>query len=126
MSALRCPAGASRGLFGEGEVQDNFPEVPAEWLRVERWTPRVVGPWHYADGIVHLEARPLVTGLQRVAESAFGKNVCQFVVGGSYDCCSRLSGIEVKMTVYSASSADSAHTAWRGTSVQASDGYPQS
>lgn len=64
-------------LFGEWEVEICFPEIPAEWLRRERWVLIVAREWNFSDGILHLEARPLVTGLQRVAETISGENTCQ-------------------------------------------------
>ncbi|MCH1571346.1 MAG: hypothetical protein L7S64_08375, partial [Longimicrobiales bacterium] len=74
-------------VFGEWEVRDGFPEIPAEWLRTERWQTRLAKPWHFSDGILHLEARALVVAVQRVAESAFGKNVCQLFLVDNMSVC---------------------------------------
>ena len=63
-------------IFGEWQLRGDFPEVPAEWLRSERWQSRLSRAWEFPEGIVHLEARALVTGVQRVSESVLGQNAC--------------------------------------------------
>ena len=60
-----------QAFFGEWVVEEDSPEVPAGWPRAERWTLRVARARAFPNIIVHLEARALLTGLQRVAESFF-------------------------------------------------------
>ena len=74
-------------VFGEWAIDSGFPEVPAEWLRAERWQSRVARPWRISEGILHLEARALVLAVQRAAESAFGKNVCQLFLVDNMSVC---------------------------------------
>ena len=56
---------------------DDFPEVPARFLRKDQWTPVRWGKWKHKEDILTLEARAAVMALKRVAMSVFGGNVRQ-------------------------------------------------
>ena len=54
--------------LGEWEIDEDFPEVPAEWLRGERWKACVGRRWKHREDILILEARTLVSALARLVE----------------------------------------------------------
>jgi hypothetical protein len=69
------------------QVVDGFLEVPAEWLRRDRWFTCLWGPWRLAEGVISLEARALVEAASRIAKSVFGKNTRQPVLVDNMSVC---------------------------------------
>lgn len=57
------------------------PEVPAEMLAKNPWSTLVSRAWHYDYGIVFLEARSVVSTIERFANCVEGENVRVLLLG---------------------------------------------
>ena len=62
------------------ELDSRFPEVPADMLQKQLWTPKVWGSWRRKEHIGLLEARTLVKSLQRVANTSYGFGIWQLLL----------------------------------------------
>ncbi|CAK0891104.1 unnamed protein product [Prorocentrum cordatum] len=62
------------------EAGPSFPEVHAAGLASSRWRTEQVQRWRFGEGILTEEARALVIGVRRVAQSAFGAACRQLIL----------------------------------------------
>ena len=75
------------------ECSSGFPEIDAQLLHRNLWTPKTWGTWKHEEHIVILEARALNKALDRVAYTRYGHDVRQlFLVDSmsialSFDRC---------------------------------------
>ncbi|CAK0851827.1 unnamed protein product, partial [Prorocentrum cordatum] len=62
------------------EAGPSFPEVPAAGLASNRWRTKQVQRWRFEGGILIKEARALVMGVRRIAQSVFGAAFRQLIL----------------------------------------------
>ena len=86
-SALECarigPSGSldHRDANEAGwDVDQNFPEVPHEWLREERWDVKLKGLWKHSEKIFELETLALLKSFSRLAKSRYGRDSRQLLL----------------------------------------------
>ncbi|CAK0865318.1 unnamed protein product [Prorocentrum cordatum] len=78
-------------LAGARGLDPSFPEVPAAGLASTRWRTKQVQRWRFDGGILVKEARALVMGARRVAQSVFGAACRQLILSDNMSGPRRLS-----------------------------------
>ena len=61
-------------------LDDKFPEVPSPLLASHRWSTKLMGTWHHAEGIFELESLALLKSLVRIAKGRFGRDTRQLLL----------------------------------------------
>ena len=62
------------------DIDEDFPEVPHEWLREERWDVKLKGKWKHAENIYELESLALLKSFSRLARGRYGKDSRQLLL----------------------------------------------
>ncbi|CAK0795079.1 unnamed protein product, partial [Prorocentrum cordatum] len=63
------------------ERDRSFPELPAHLLHGSRWSTVMADKWRYEEGIIHLDARAALKGIERLARSRHGHDARALFVG---------------------------------------------